>query len=306
MKKKLSMWRKKKQKPIRHNYSIGKLLKLRDNLIEIMAEFEGKTPRGDKFDRLVQLVWENLPGRLNRETLYESLRNCAGTLMTKELIRETCWRIAGNLPRLRLERVTPPWHVQRFAEWVPLHILSARPHRRGKKMGAMFTMRIMAGTPCPFITFKWWSVKRCRYYARNGFGFSKRPGAGGVVKYPYVDPAQLVNLRLYGLVEPELCGKEPGISEPRWPASVRNWNKEIIRRRFRVDQGYSCPQGFPLELACHHCPVGTDRCPAGTHRQLWRRKYCEHCEREGAVFDPEISHTMCTDCYRKAVFKGEL
>src|SRR4051812_13715225 len=94
-------------KPFRASYRINQIRKLRDSLYAILChEFVEPqvVPAGPLFDRLIQLVWECLPGELDQNVLEDSLRHLAGKHPQAATYLETCWRLAGNLPRLALRR----------------------------------------------------------------------------------------------------------------------------------------------------------------------------------------------------------
>src|SRR5258708_1107526 len=92
----------------RFTYNVSSVIRQTKLLSAVIEnEFVNKTPRGKKFDRLVSLFWECLPGNLDVQKLEDSLRDLAGTLMTRELIRDVCWRMVGNLQRLRRNLAVP-------------------------------------------------------------------------------------------------------------------------------------------------------------------------------------------------------
>jgi hypothetical protein len=289
---------------VRQTYHVSEVLRLRDRLVEVVAgEYEDRVVRGDEFRRLVQIIYEGLPGEVGWEALEDSVRGLAGQTLTRERIAETCWRLAGNHQRLRQHRPVPPWKVQKFREWVPLQILSCRrgQNARGKR-GAFFLFRVMAGTPCPQTVFRWWSVAQCKFFSTD-MGFTKPWGES---RYPYSAPEQMVSLRLNGLVDPDLCGAEPMFKQVEFPDSLRDWNRELLKYRFRVDKGYDCPAGFSREFPCHHCPVGYKGkllCVAATHRRDWTRKECKGCGHDDAFFDPDTPGDLCVDCVVKNSYK---
>ena len=261
-------------------------------------------PRGKQFIYLVQIIWEELPD-VEWEVLEDSLRSLAGSLMTSEMADEVAWRIAGNIPLLQYRTVVAPWTMQLFLEWVPVEIRYCRRmknkyHRHGVLLGFL----VQAGSCCSRMVYKWWSLKQCRFYSR-GFGFSCPTSGRGrrTAKYPYTVPEQLVHLRCYVLIEPKLCvQKEPRFNVASWPSSVREWNKETLRCRFRVDPGYVCPEGHLALFPCHFCPLSLLECRGGTHLLSWVQKYCPECKNNDAFFDPELPDYRCLDCFRKGAF----
>jgi hypothetical protein len=140
----------------------------------------------------------------------------------------------------------------------------------------------------------------------NGFCFSRRLYAADPrpLKYPYGFPEQFVGLRLALLVEPDLSTTDPVFSEAKWPASADDWNKEHLKRRFRVDRDYTCPEGKPQSFPCHFCSTGFLKCPAATHMHDWYQGRCNACDKNDAYFDPDISRELCVDCFIKEVYRA--
>jgi hypothetical protein len=265
----------------------------------------GETPTAEVFDGLVSLVQSLLPshdGKLvDREALDRSLRYLAGTRLTDELLRDACWRIAGNLPLLHHRQAVPPWHVQPSQEWVPACVLSCkRELSPSGRRGAVFGLRLTGGRPCPRVVYRWWSLPQCRFYARH-FRFS-RPAAPTAVhpaRFPYAAPEQFVSLQLYVLIDPDLCSaREPGFRLVAWPRWLDDWNREVLRARFRLDAAHKCPRGYPRTVACQRCPAAVSECRAATHTKPWQARACPVCRRDPAWFDPGLSESQCVDCQR--------
>lgn len=269
----------------------------------IAQELGGETLVGARFDRMVSIAREVLPGTIPGRAIEDTFRVLAGKPLDPVTLDATCWRAAGNMPVLRRGKGVLPWRVQRYYEWVPLQILGCRQSRGPReRIGARYSFRVMAGTPCPLVLTKWWSREFCRFRA-NDFGFSRPARGSQPASHPYAAQDQLVGLRVYALIEPKLCAQEPGFRALGWPPSVHDWNLELIRRRLRVDPGYTCPKKLPATFPCHKCPAGYISCPAGTHRQNWVQKPCEACQRPLAWFDPETAADVCVDCTVKAVYR---
>jgi hypothetical protein len=286
---------------------------------DLELELGGKVVEGKRFEKLLRLAAEILPGKVERPALYDSLRGCLGEVMTAERAQEIGWRLAGNLPRLRLGRAAPPWHVQKFLEWVPLHVVGCRPELRGRgKRGVLYSFRVLGGSPCPRILQQWFSVKWCRVVAVD-FGFSPR---GRRPKFPYSAPEQIVGLRFCGLVDPELSGGEPVFRVPlevskarglrahghAFPGYCRDYNRGALERRFRTEPAvFDCPRDLPRDYPCHRCPSGfggAGGCPAATHRAEWAVRPCPRCDLEAAFFDPELPGDLCVDCHRREAYRG--
>lgn len=269
------------------------------------------------------MVWETLPSRRTKlragiqyDVVEESLRHLAGTVLNDDLIIDFCWRMAGNLPRLSCNRPAPPWHFQKIREWVPMRITACRYEPRRTGLGVLFTMRIMAGTPCPRIIQKWVSLSVCKLLARaTGFTLRRRRD---VMPYPYSVPHQMVGFLIYGLAEPDESRSEPGVNLPVvtpdgfpeiakevFPSAALTYNRYMLDLTFRLTREHACPKGFtPARVQCHKCPFGFQTCPAGKHRLDWVRRSCAQCERDKVFFDPELSDDVCVSCFQKNAFKN--
>ena len=271
----------------------------------VREEFLGRTPTGVKFARLVSLVQEILPGQIDYDVLEDSLRHVAGTEIDARLLDDFCWRMAGNTRRLKQFRPVPPWHVQKLPEWVPVQIVSARRARNDRNdMGALMGFKVLAGTPCPRVVHKWWSLKMARYVSTD-LGFTRQRGKEPS-RFPYSYPEQLVSLRHYVLIDPDECDKEPGFSQLAYSESMKEWNRDTVVARFRADADFHCQMGKSAEeLPCDRCPIGFEKCRAGTHRHDWVQKECTHCEKKDAWFDPEIVGNKCVECFVRDVYKRD-
>lgn len=286
---------------IRAAYSVDRIIENRNLLAEVLRfEYRDKVVTGAEFQRFVDICEDAilpLVRALDRSTLVDSLRHLAGTVFTEKVIVDTAHRLMGNLPLLRCRRKVVPWHHQRFFEWVPIQVLSVRRSRNEHgQVGAMLTLKCMAGTPCPLLLLQWWSLKKCRYASRE-FGFSRPKGSNSRYppKFPYVVPEQLTTLRFLGLVDPAKSTSEPMIVLVDSDASTRRWNLQQLKRRARI--GFECPQDFPRHFPCHTCPIGYVHCIAATHRYDYEERPCPACDRKDAVWDIDVSSSLCIQCY---------
>lgn len=292
---------------IHYHYQLDKVMELRKLLKEAVGlEFLKKTPVGEQFGRLVTLFQEVLPDGIAYQTLEDSLMHLAGTHITERVLDATCWRIAGNVKRLKQRKAVPPWHVQRVPEWVPVQITACKRERTSKgKIGARFQFRVLAGTPAGLLMEKFWSLKFCRYISLD-CGFSKYRKSRRTIKFPYTAPEQLVGLRLFARVMPKLSDKEPGFDGIGFTGTTTAHNKLTLGCRFRRLPDFRCQLELTHEeLPCHHCPVGFLKCRAATHRQNWVKKECPECGDEEAYFDPEKKAEKCVDCTVKSAYKAE-
>jgi len=243
---------------------------------------------------------------LREEDVVESVRYLAGQTPTAEALNDLAHRLVANVWRLHREKPVPPWSVQLFKEWVPVEITACECLRnRHNRLGGLFTFKILAGTSCPLLIRKWWSLPFCRYWSRF-LGFSRPVSdrqTAAPPKYPFQSVDQLVRFRLYVLIEPRLC--EPGRPmfdrEVRVTSSLAAWNQSLVRWRFRVDPGHNCPQGYPASHACHRCVFGyKETCNIGTHPRDYVTEPCPRCGDQKAPFDPARPKDMCVNCRVKA------
>lgn len=278
------------------------MFSLRKKLSEAVTyEFNGVAPEKEQFVRLIELVREIVPGHVDYQVLEDSLRHLAGTQMDERVIDAVCWRIAGNVKRLKDMRSVPKWHVQRFYEWVPVQIISCRRElNKAGNMGARFAFRILAGTTAGLTAYKWWSLRMVRYISRE-LGFTRPRGRYAASK-PYSQPEQFVSLRMYALIDPKHCDKEPGFSQVTFAPALNDWNKETIECRFRIMPGFECMEGRSKSESCHTCPVGFLRCRAGTHKMDWTRGKCPGCGKRD-WFDPEVQTDLCIKCFVLAAYE---
>lgn len=272
----------------------------------IALEFENTAPTGDAFDRLVDLVVEVIGDKVYRPAVVDSLRHLAGTHLDARLIDETAWRMAGNVKRLGQRKPVPPWHGQRLAEWAPAQITSCRRARNGRGvMGARLTVRMLAGTACGLHASRWWSLKMCRFVSADMGWTRQRQGDHVPARFLYSVPEQLVGLRTYVLLTPDLSGREPGFKITAPHPSVRRWNRYVIQARTRSLRGFRCRLKLPDDYPCHKCPIGFENCTAGTHRKDYKTAPCAGCGRNDAWHDPESAADVCVDCEVKNAYRRD-
>jgi hypothetical protein len=295
------------EKAIKVNYSLPQILKARNDLVDVLKfEFLNKQVKGEEFQRFVDICVDALSLQIkdvHRETVLDSVRYMAGDTFTLEAMNEVAHRLMGNIPRIRHRRVVSPWSVQRFYEWVPVQIIACRRSQNVQgEVGAMLTLKFMAGSPAPMVVLQWWSLRKCRYLSRD-FGFSKPAShsASYPAPFPYAQPEQLVMLRFLALLDPARGETEPGFTVIDTMPSLRKWNRDQIKRRARIK--FKCPQNYPADFPCHRCPIGYLECPAGTHRLTYVQKKCPKCSKKKAVWDLEIPAKMCIDCYMNTIYK---
>ncbi len=269
------------------SFNIHEIERRRDVLVR--NALQPRVGQAVQLNSLVAALRASLPADIPRDAVFESARYLAGETLTNHEALRIAWRLAGNLPALKAGRPVPPWSTQRVDEWVPLHVLRIIKTRNSRdKVGFEATCCVIAGSPCPMKISTFWSQRAVRMVAGQ-IGFSRPWG-----KYPFHRAADLVGLRLLGLLEAGRSRTRPEFHEISCPQSMINWNREhVLRLRLRVD-GLRCPHGYIHK--CWQCVVGYDQCYAGTHHRTYEIGQCPCCGNPDALFDPEETSPNCLDC----------
>lgn len=231
---------------------ISRIVSLRNTLVQTkLFSFLGETATGEVFEDLVTVFHRELKN-VPRSVVYQSLLDLPGKLLTYELLRDTAWRLAGNITTLRKGQPAPLCSAPPAAGWAPLHVLRCKQHTNDRgKLGAIFWLRVLAGPLCPQIVRDFWSQSFVILVARR-IGFTRAKGL-----HPFHHVCELVNLRLAAKLAPggrlfvEVGGASP----------LRAWNRKILQMRAR--KGWTCPYEFEHE--CWQCPMGLKECPAAVH-----------------------------------------
>lgn len=280
--------------PERPSYNLGAIERKRDQLrTELGAQFGQQVLQADLFNAFVVQVRQRLPATVSYDAAYESCRGLLGRAFTPAEALNFCWRLAGNMDRLREGLAVGPWAGQRGDEWVPLQIIRGYQTRNAKrKLGTEFTFRILAGSPAGMRTTAFWSKGLTSLVAGN-VGFSR------FGDYRFRNHRDLVGLRLYGLVEAKRSATSPSFFEMAYPQSLVTWNREnVLRIRCRKEP---CPRGWLHP--CHRCAVGFTECPAAVHRFTYERGHCHKCQTPDALFDPEDQTGACVVCTHRERMK---
>ena len=238
-------------------YNLGRIEKLRKQLLnDTFIEYYGLVLDSDWWPSLARDIKRAIGGKLCPAVLEDSLRTVMGIAFTEEVARQLAWRLAGNLDRLREAEPVHPWIRQYAEEWVPVEVLegvSGRDMR--ERLGATFTLQILAGSACPIVVSKFWTMRLVHYMSRR-LGFSAPWGS-----MPMGHIIEIVKLRFFVLLTPERSRDAPGFEHLSCPSSLVKYNQHIIGMRRRLD--WQCPSGYTHH--CFQCAVGYDECPAGTH-----------------------------------------
>jgi len=244
---------------------------------------------------------DDLPGNTRQDVMTSSLLHLANQPFTPQLMHETAWRLAGNVHRLKAREPVPPWNRQTEDEYAPVQIMSVERVYTEKQASVEVALRILAGPACPLLLHKIWSFRFCGAMSRF-FGFSRSHG-----QFPYSNPAELVNMRFYVLLEKRLCGvalefdrlwmNDAG-DEIR-PGACRTYNREWIKRRNRDPAWHVCPRNYSDTLPCYACTAGQDECLAAVRPRSYVPQLCGVCERE-QWFDPSYPDRVeCVTCHQR-------
>ena len=283
-------------------YNLNQVFKLKRELTEALdVTYRDCIVDAEGLSDVVAIVCNILPGKIQEGCVRDSLRHLAGVKLDRRLIRTESWRLAGNIRSLKAGTPVPPWRVQRFQEWVPLQITDCKLMRtpKRKKLGALFTFRVLAGRPCTQLFNTFWSQRFCQFFAAHS-GFSSRRG-----DIPFSRMEEFVRLRFYGLLKPvsdkldarnAFDGRSLIVEQYYTNSSFEKFNKAQLRQRARLG-GFKCPRNY--KHACHQCPVGYDLCPAAVHPRTYEKHECDVCGNEH-WFDPMwVALGICVDCQRK-------
>ena len=289
---------------LEQSYSLHRVFNRRDKLFRRVApKFVGKRLVDDTINELVSDVGSEMPSSISTPVIFQSLFDLVGEVPTKQLLFDTLWRLAGNIPALMRSEPVHPWNVQHAAEVVPAQVVEVHTVRHRSKVVQSVLFQFLAGSPSSLQAHQYWSSRKCAYLARrkddagNGFMFSRNPGSRSRrhAKYPYTDPRQLVGMRCLTVVTPELSEDGPNFQEIKFTSSLGSHNRELLKRRVRVDEGYNCPQGFNRTHECHTCYLGRDKCSAACHPRTYEVDFCSSCGQQ-AYFDRKDFTGYCVNC----------
>jgi hypothetical protein len=280
------------------NYPLKALFKLRDRILNEACFGLWYLPiEGAAYARLAAGLHAVLKSRaIPPAAILDALLPHVGDVLDGALGTQLAWRLAGNLAALKAGVPVGPWTCQRQLEWVPVQVLSGRPEvTRFGKAGYRYRLRYLAGTPAGKDGAIFWSHRQLAYLATDQLGFT---GPKAKKQRPYLHPAQLVRLRFYALLEPELSLEAPAFRQVRVPAGLLAHNTAILDIRARLAP---CPRRYPHP--CHNCAIGylepKPGCPAACHPRQWAAGACPACGRADAPIDPDLDAARCVVCARR-------
>lgn len=276
--------------------NLPRVFTLRDQLYAACLGLPGLTVDAEVLADLAERLSSQLPG-VPPAVLWASVRDHALVELSQDNLYDLCWRLAGNLDRLRAGLPVRPWVGQPTPEWAPVQVLSVETFERRDRNGtgrtpvARCRLRVLAGTACTAELSPVWTVRFIWTMVAPYVGFTRPWG-----KLPYTDPLELTSLRFQVELDAEFCRDGPGFEKIRCPSSLEKWNRDIMRRRWREQPGFDCPIGAPPEqIPCYRCPRGYQSCPVACHPQDYVKQACSRCGKL-SWFDPEGPSDRCVNC----------
>lgn len=284
-------------------YPAGQVLRRRNRLFAELGHFAGLKITSEVLNDLVDSVCRVLPSTIPRTLLFQSLFELIGETPDREALFNTAWRLAGNLPLLHAGSPCHPWNSQQGEEIVPVQILEVTLLRQYEDLTYSMVFQFLAGSACPLRSQQYWSPRKLAFLANrkddsgHGFMFSRRAGSRSkrTAKYPYDDARQLIGMRCLAVIDPDRSQDEPNFQEIKFSSSMASHNRELLKRRSRVDDGYVCPEGFSSAQTCHTCYIGQDKCGAACHAKTYKIASCVRCGQR-AYFDPVGAGNCCVNC----------
>lgn len=291
--------------------NIGRVLQLQVKIQQLFNDYYyACTLEGQKFHEVVDELVKLL--KVDREPIADSLRNLAGTEIYDPHIEELSWRLAGNLPRLKVGLAVSPWLHQPCEEWVPVQVRAVYPATQSvrakdaagnkstewiKKRGVRFRLLVLAGLPAgrrfdKFLSFGY--AKRIRLvagfsrYDREKYSFivSKHPN------YALREVIEFTQTRLFVKLAATAPHEELNFTDVAGSGGCRNWNRALFRKRLR--KTFPCPMAYDSsKVPCHTCPLGYDRCEAACHPRTYEARPCEKCGHQ-TWFDADV----CVNCVK--------
>lgn len=230
-------------------FNLRHIFNRRNKLVEALESFYNKDLLADQFPAFVDIFCENLPD-VKRSVIEDSLHHLVGRMLYKDTGVTVAWRLAGNLPLLRTDTPVFPWLNQRTVEWVPFVVREITPKEGTDKFTIIF--KILAGTPCPYITCFNWSEAAIKFFSRK-IGFTSDRG-----KRPLGYTTNITGMLFVGCLVPALSSTQPTFPFDGvhcMPSMITN-NKKLIDSRCRAKS--RCP--FDFNWPCYNCFVGRDKC----------------------------------------------
>jgi hypothetical protein len=288
---------------IDHRYNLSSIVNRRNSLMsELSGEYCNRLLVGDVFQTFALKVASKFPSAVKTHIVSQSLMEHLGVKPSRRQLFETFWRLAANIPMLQEDKPVHSWSAQLCKEWAPLEVVSVSSEKRGKKRGYRLTFQVQGGSSVSWRISQFWSSKKVFFLALrrddrgNGFMFS-RPPSSRSRRTPvciFINPKQLISLQLSGLIDPDLSEDSPNFKEIRFSSGQSIYNREMIKKRERLEEKYNCPFNYRLTVLCHECPVGRDKCPMSCHPKTYVVKDCVSCGKKSYFHN--IYKSCCINC----------
>lgn len=263
---------------------------MRDKLLAsgYLNSYIGGPLSKEQLDKLVTDICCEIGGNVSQAAVRNSCLYLAQTPVTLLELQKLCWRLAGNIGRLRKGKAVVPWRYQEEDEWMPLQVLSVGTDLTDRRRPMVrLQLRILAGTACPEIICKQVTPAFCRYLAIE-FGFTKSWG-----RFPFREPSEFTTMRTYGLFTAEqtaVVSNAPSFSKFYVPQTMTKHNRQLLAARNR--EVTACPFGRSVD--CLVCPQGQDQCQLALRRYTLSKRPCRRC---GTVCWLNAKESLlCTKC----------
>lgn len=270
-------------------FRLTRVLELRNKLRdEVGFPFLGDVMAGSQYQALIDAFASAFPRAVTKSVLFDSCRNLLGRELSATALRQTAWRLAGNLPTLRRGIPVHPWTTQVRDEWVPVLLTGGHYTRtRWGKPAYYFQFLPLAGSPAGMAFSQVLTSRFCAAFApRMGFSRSRRGPR------PFIDGKQFGGLYCCVLVEMRLAKQAPKFFHVAVPDGMKKTNIAVLNKRMR--KGWVCPRSYTHR--CCHCVIGYSECEAATHAETYGRGYCRQCGHADALFDPLLGRDICINC----------
>jgi len=286
--------------------SMPRITALRDKLTAKLMQFAGHQANTEVFQAVVDALVAVMPAGVNKTTVQNSVLSLRGVTLTDDVLFSTCWRLSSSVDRLKLGQAVPAWFAQTSNEWVLCSVVDVFPHKKATEHGVLISFEAITGSPVGMRVTQFWSLRKTGYLAHNkmegtgysfGFAYSRNGQPDNV--YEYDDARQLYGLRLFMLAVPS-HDRDLKLTQVAHTSATMSFNRDILKKRRRELGHFKCPMKYPLNILCHQCPVGRDRCLVACHSSTYIPGNCTKCGKSGVFIDPlqfpEAKAAICVNC----------
>ncbi len=281
--------------------SVSRINKFIDVGLAKLRKHYDTNPVGPEFDLFVQDLLSIFPKDIRYDVVYASVMSLVGQSLTIDLLKQTIWRLAGNIDKLKQGKVVPQWSRQTNLEWVLVKLVRAKISRNQYgRVGFLYDYRVITGSAAGLRFKLFWSLRFIRFIAKS-LGFSKSRKSKNLFK----DGTELVGMYVCFLFDPKLSTEDsPKHYHFHVSSACKTANKKLLKKRYRLSM--PCPEGFSLtEMPCFKCFAGYDRCPAGCHPKTFTVKACPRCMTTEPWFDSADNSAICISCQEKEVLNKD-